>query len=141
MKPRIVAALIAALAFAVFVAVNWSAFLAPTSLSLLFTVVEAPLGLVLLVTMGVLAGVFFAYMALWQGRLLMETRRHTKELQTQRELADKAEASRFTELQALVRSEVEGLKVELKQTTNGLAAQLAELDDRLELKAGTPPRF
>lgn len=126
----------ALLLFAVFVAANWAAVLAPTTLSLLVTTVEAPLGLVLLVVTGVLVGLFLAYLAWWQAGVLMETRRHTKELQSQRELADTAEASRFTELQALVKSECAAVRGELQQTANGLAAQIAELDDRLE----QPPR-
>ena len=39
----------------------------------------------------------------------METRRHAKELSVQRELADKAEASRFTELRAHLDREVSRL--------------------------------
>jgi hypothetical protein len=43
-------------------------------------------------------------MALWQGRMLFDLRRHTKELHEQRALADPAEASRLksTELSAPV---------------------------------------
>lgn len=124
------------LVFAVFVAANWAAFLAPTTLSLLVATVEAPLGLVLLVVTGLLTGLFLAYLAWWQAGVLMETRRHTKELQIQRELADKAEASRFTDLQALVRSECAAVRTEVQQSANGLAAQLGEMEDRLE---GLPP--
>ena len=46
-----------------------------------------------------------AYVLSLQGSVLLETRRHTKELQAQRELADKAEASRFTELGTAMRAE------------------------------------
>ena len=122
--------------FGVFVAANWAAVLAPTTLSLLVTTVEAPLGLVLLVATGLLTGLFLAVLAWWQAGVLRETRRHTRELQTQRELADKAEASRFTELQALLKSECAAIRTELQQSANGLAAQLGELEDRLE---GLPP--
>ena len=140
MKPRIVLTLLLVLLFAAFVAANWSAFLASTTLSLLFTTVQAPLGLLLLVMLGAVVALFLSYMAWWQGRVLLETRRHTKELQSQRELADKAEASRFTELQALVKSECAALKTELQQSANGLAAHIGELEDRLEAQWGAPPR-
>jgi hypothetical protein len=87
----------------------------------------------------------------WQGTLLMEFRRQTKELQAQRTLAESAEASRFTELGTLVREEManssrrvetalEGLRGELHAAENSLAATLAEMDDRyrraLERPAG-----
>ena len=67
----------------------------PTHLSLIVADVQAPLGLVML---GLLAGVscmFVLMIAYIQGTVLVETRRHAKELAAQRELADKAEASRF----------------------------------------------
>ncbi|MNZ94154.1 hypothetical protein D3C78_1132550 [compost metagenome] len=54
----------------------------------------------------VLLAIFFiAYVLSLQTSVLLETRRHTKELQAQRELADKAEASRFTELRAVLEAQ------------------------------------
>jgi uncharacterized integral membrane protein len=107
-------------AIAVFVAVNWTAFTTPTSLSLVFGAVEAPLGLVMLAITGALALVFLAYAFYLQGSALRESRRMARELAAQRELAQAAEASRLTELRA-----------HIDQAVNGLAAQIAELDDRL----------
>jgi len=86
-------------------------------------------------------------MAVWQGSILLETRRYSKELQAQRTLADQAEASRFTELRGFIQGELaqlnqriaqshEALRSELKQelsdSSNSLAAHLAEMDDRLQ---------
>lgn len=135
--------LIAAIALmAAFAAINWPAFAAATQLSLLVTSFEAPLGLLLLGLMMVVVLVFTAYMAAWQGRVLMDTRRHAKELEQQRVLADRAEASRFTELSGLLRTEVtqltarlvqvqEALSHEIRDNGNALAANLGEMDDRL----------
>lgn len=92
-----------------FVGVNWTEMNQPTDLSLIFTQVRAPLGLVLLSLMALLAALFVGVMAYTQGTVLMETRRHAKELAAQRELADKAEASRFTDLRAHLDKEVERL--------------------------------
>jgi uncharacterized integral membrane protein len=108
---------------AVFVAVNWAAFTTPTSLSLIFGSVEAPLGLVMLAVTGAVALVFLAYAFYLQGSVLRESRRMARELEAQRTLADAAEASRFTELRG-----------HIDQAVNGLAAQIAELDDRLGLR-------
>jgi uncharacterized integral membrane protein len=122
-------------ALALFVAVNWTAFTAPTTLSLLVGSVEAPLGLVMLMITGVLAAIFLGYAFYLQTTLLLETRRMTRELAAQRQLADQAEASRFTELRATLDTRLErleqGLRTALDHAGNGLAAQIAELDDRL----------
>ncbi|RGE45630.1 LapA family protein [Comamonas testosteroni] len=102
----IIVALIAVLA-----AFNWTALSTPAAVSLGVTELQAPLG-VLMLALTVLLSVFFIAYVLWmQGSVLMEARRHNKEMQAQRDLADKAEASRFTEL----RSVLEALHAKDKQ--------------------------
>ena len=101
--------LIIGIAVLAFVGLNWAAMNTPTDLNLGFTEIRAPLGLVLLGLMAALSVVFVAMVAYTQGTVLMETRRHAKELSVQRELADKAEASRFTELRAHLDREVSRL--------------------------------
>ncbi len=96
-------------AIVIFVGLNWTAMTTPTTLTLGFSEVQAPLGLVLLGLMALLSVVFVALIAYTQGTVLMETRRHAKELAAQRELADKAEASRFTDLRAHLDKEVSRL--------------------------------
>lgn len=94
--------LLAALAIAALATLNWGALSTPSEVSLGLTTVQAPLGLLMLGLTVVLAVIFLAYVLSLQGSVLMETRRHGKEMQAQRELADKAEASRFTELRAFL---------------------------------------
>lgn len=93
-----------------FVGVNWGAMNQPMDLSLVFTEVHAPLGLILLGLMAALAAVFVAVMAYAQGVALVEARRHARELAAQRELAEKAEASRLTELRTHVDAEMQRIK-------------------------------
>ncbi len=142
MRARTMLVVIAVLLVAAFVAANWSAFLAPTALSLLVTSFEAPLGLVMLAVLVVAALAAAVYMALWQGTILAESRRHAKELQAQRLLAEQAEASRFTELRGAFQEEMarlaermsaahEALHTEIRDNANSLAATLGEMDDRL----------
>lgn len=123
-----------------FAALNWAVFIAPVPVSLAVTTVEAPLGLLMLALLVLVALAFLAYVALFQGRLLLENRRHAKELQAQRLLADQAEASRFTELRALLQAEVarleSALRSEIHDSANSLAAMLAELDDRVSGAGG-----
>ena len=110
---------IAALAF-----LNWPTLAAPTTVSLGLTTVEAPLGLLMLGLTTLLTIFFVAYVLSLQGSVLLETRRHTKEMQVQRELADKAEASRFTELRHF-------LEIQQGQTHTALLARIDALEQRL----------
>ena len=74
-------------ALALFTAANWSAFIAPTTLSVIFATIEAPLGLVLLSVVVLLAALFLIYVVYLQSSVLFETRRYARELHAQRELA------------------------------------------------------
>jgi len=85
--------LIAALA-----ALNWGVLSAPVEMSIGFTTVSAPLGLIMLGLTALLSVFFLVYVLYLHTTVLLDARRHTKEMQVQRDLADKAEASRFTEL-------------------------------------------
>jgi uncharacterized integral membrane protein len=125
MPLRNVLLLVVLVAVAVFAALNWSVIMAPTTLSLGFAEVQAPLGLVLLGVIALLSVLFLAYVVYLQSSVLLEARRHARELQASRELADQAEASRFTELRA-------HLDTRLTDIENSLSAQLGELRDRLD---------
>ncbi|MBI1395878.1 MAG: DUF1049 domain-containing protein [Betaproteobacteria bacterium] len=146
---------------ATFAIVNLDAFLAPTPLSLVFTTIHAPLGLVMLALMGVLVIVFLVFVVYMQSTVLVESRRHTRELKEQRTLADKAEASRFTDLREYLAAELSAMRAQataveskvltrleqieerhraaLEQTGNTLAAYIGELEDHLERGAGANP--
>ncbi len=115
----------------VFAAINWTAFTTPTTLSLWFSNVEAPIGVIMLVLLGLALLGFTAWAISMQGRALLDSRRMTKELQAQRELADKAEASRFTELRNHINIRLDTLQREIEQQGNGLAAQIGQMEDRM----------
>jgi hypothetical protein len=91
---------------------------------------------------------------------LIEVRRISREAAEQRQLADKAEASRFTELKEYLRTELarleerqqahttmlqqqlERTQIEMarlfEQTGNSLSASLGEIEDRLERQERVP---
>lgn len=146
----------------IFAAVNWEAFLTPTPLSLVFTDFQAPLGLVMLGIVIALSAIFLLYILAQQTSVLLDNRRLTKQLESQRDLADQAEKSRFTELrtflqvellqlqqrsdgyQSVLTGKLEALEREVnrraEQTENTVAAQVGELDDRLQrLGVGIKP--
>jgi uncharacterized integral membrane protein len=151
-------------AFAAFTIANWGAITAPTTLSLIFATVQAPLGLILFGFVVATAGLFLLLLAYQQATVIVEARRTAKELNAQRRLADQAEASRFTELrrhmdeqmqrietdaaarQAALVERVDrleqGLRAQIEQSGNSLAAFVGELDDRVQrlaAKGGLAP--
>ena len=128
MNSRTLVLLLIVAATAALAVLNWTALSEPSPISLGVTTVDAPLGLIML-GLTVLLGVFFiAYVLSLQGSVLPDTRRHTKEMQAQRELADKAEASRFTELRAF-------LENQHQQTQSQLMARLDALESHLAARA------
>jgi uncharacterized integral membrane protein len=88
MNIRSVLIALALMLLAVFALLNWAAFTAPTTLSVGFAEVQAPLGLIMLIVTGVVSALFLLYIVFMLAGALMETRRSTKELNAQRDLAD-----------------------------------------------------
>lgn len=161
MNTRTLALAIAFVLLAVFALLNWGAFSAPTALSLGFAEVQAPLGLVMLVVTGIVSGLFLVYIVYQQAGAILESRRYEKELRANRELADKAESSRFTELRAYLASELGRLQGEraaeaqqadarlrqieerllerVDESARGLAAHLGEIEDKLDRVLASRP--
>ncbi len=119
-----------------FAATNWPAFSALTPLTLGFTTVEAPLGLIMLGLVVFLCVLFIVWVISLQASSLLDSRRQTKELQVQRDLADKAEASRFTELRTDLMARLDRLqnesRIAVETSGNTVAAHIGQLEDRLE---------
>lgn len=119
-----------------FALLNWSAFSALTPLSLGLITVQAPLGLIMLALLAFLCVLFTVWGISLQAGSLRDARRQTRELQAQRDLADRAEASRFTELRTELMARLDRLQNEsrltIEQNTNSVAAQIGQLEDRFE---------
>ena len=82
-----------------------------------------------------LLGVFFvAYVVYLQSSVLMETRRHTKEMQAQRDLADKAEASRFTELRNFLEAQENAHMARNAERHAALLARVEQLETAIRLR-------
>ncbi|MDP1566325.1 MAG: hypothetical protein Q8L91_08700 [Polaromonas sp.] len=158
MRTRTIVLIVAIVLMAGFAALNMDEFTRPSLLSLGFTTVQAPLGLVMLVILAAALLLFLATTLYIQSTHLIETRQTARELHAQRELADKAEASRFTELRSyletkevaaqhreaaqvtavterLAQSE-QALAAKIDQSGNTLASYIGELEDRLERRDG-----
>jgi len=139
---------------ALFTALNWTAFTTPSQLSLIVTTVQAPIGVLMLILTGAIIAAFLAFFVYLQTSTALEARRLAKELKNQRELADRAEASRFTELRSFLAQELaslralagdsdarlsarvdaaeQALRTDIEHAGNTLAAYIGELEHRLE---------
>ena len=160
MRIRTIALVLAIVLVAAFVALNVDEFTRVSVLSLGFTTIQVSLGLVMLVLLVVVTLIFLGNTLYMQSSNLLETRRYARELNTQRELADKAEASRFTELRSYLEVQVlaaqqretvistalgerfaaqqKALLARMEQSDNSLAAYMGHMEDRLERRATSP---
>ena len=154
MRSRFVLLVVAILLIAGFAALNWSEIIRPAPLLIGPVVMDAPLGAILLGLLALAIVVFALSAATMRTQTLLESRHHYKELEAQRLLADKAEASRFTDLRQhfdthlhvlrerdriaaaeFEKSRLENqreMRAQLEQMNRTLAARLNELEHRLE---------
>ena len=153
MRARTLILVVLLAALALFAAINWQAFVAPTPLSLVVTQVQAPLGVIMLGFTVAIATAFLIFIVYMQTSVVFELRRQARALEAQRELADSAEASRFTELREYLARELSSLRTgtqpgnelqlkldqvqrdlreEIHTAGNTLAAYIGELEERLE---------
>jgi hypothetical protein len=151
---RTVVLLVVVLLIAALAAFNWNLIATPAEMSIGFMQVSAPFGLIMLGLTALLGVFFVAYVVYLQSSILFETRRHGKEMQAQRDLADKAEASRFTELRNFLETQEnahmarnadrhaallarleqceQSLQRRAEETEQSIAAHMGQLEDRLE---------
>jgi len=161
MNTRSLLLILALTLVAAFSVLNWVAFTTPTTLSLGYTEVQAPLGLIMLVALGVLSVLFLGYIVFQQAGVIFEARRYAKELKSQRELADTAEASRFTDLRSFLDGELRRLEAQnsagtrevtarieqleakvlqhVSESTQSLSACVGEVEDKLDRTLAPPP--
>jgi hypothetical protein len=113
----------------------------------------------MLAVLGIALLVFLISAAAQESRHLLEHRKHTRTLEAQRDLADKAEASRFTDLRQYIdthlrdrqsepaispefeRNLMQGqreLRAQLEQMNHMLSARLGELESRMSSRASIP---
>ncbi|TFZ08224.1 hypothetical protein [Ramlibacter humi] len=102
MRARMLILVLAILVVAGFAAQNWGEINHTSLLNFGVVQAEAPLGLILLTLLGLTLLVFLATAATMRTQSLVESRHHARALNAQRDLAEKAEASRFTDLRGLL---------------------------------------
>ena len=103
---------------------NWPALAAIGTVSLGVLQVQASLGLVVLAFTGVLGLLFIVHIVVQQAGAVAQGRLHAKELAAQRELAVRAEASRFSELRTFLETEMRRLDSQADERRRGLDARI-----------------
>jgi uncharacterized integral membrane protein len=146
MSGRTLFALLVLLLLALFAWLNWGEITRPTPLSLGLTRVEAPLGLLLVIALGVVSLLYLIFTIGLETAALLEVKRYARELLHYKKLAEDAEQSRYTELRRYLEAELKRLaeaereeiraleaRVEelLEKHGNTLAAYIGELEDQI----------
>src|SRR5215207_173921 len=161
MRARTTLLVLAILLVAGFAALNWPEFTRNTTLNFGLLRMDAPLGAILLGLLGLLLLFSLISSASLRSRMMLTENRYTRDLQVQRDLADKAEASRFTELRQyldthfrnsrerdpLLSAEFEksmmqsqrDLRAQLDQMMRGIDARLSSLESRFESRMESRP--
>ncbi len=111
---------------------NWPVFIAPSELSLGFGIIHFPLGLILLGILITVTVLFLMNLIYLQSTSISELHRHSRELQSNKELIEKAEKSRFTELIARTENIELNMQNYVVQLEKTLDAYIGELEDRME---------
>ncbi len=154
MRARWIFLVLAAAAAAVVTLLNWAEFSRTSSLNLVWRTVDVPLALVLLGLLALTVVVSMASGTALRARQRRQERDHAEALKTQRDLADRAEASRFIDLRQALDAHVRdsreresGLSTSLEQVLQrqhretrtqleglhrALGTRLGELEARLE---------
>jgi hypothetical protein len=156
MRTRTIVLVVAILLVAGFAALNWSEIVRTSPLLFGPVVADAPLGLILLGLLGLTLVLFLASSIAMRTQSLMDYRQHQKTLEAQRELADKAEASRFVDLRQHLDTHLKGMRerdaiaasefdkamvqsrrevqVQMEQVNRTLTTRLNDLEHRLDAR-------
>lgn len=156
MRARFILLVLAILAVAGFAAQNWSEIMRTSPLNFGIVQSEASMGLILLGLLALTLVLFLVSAITSRTQNLIEARQHAKEMHVQRELADKAEASRFTDLRHLLDTHLresrqrdttqhtefekalaqhqKDTRIQIEQLSHVLAARMGEMESRLETR-------
>lgn len=100
---------------AIFLILNWAGITATVPVNLLFVQTQAPLGLILLVVLGVLWCVGIVWALMQQASTLVEIRKAYKEANLNKGLAEHAEQSRIQEVKETFQGEFKALEKSLTE--------------------------
>ena len=149
MRARLLFIVLAIVLVGGFAAQNWPQVMTTSTLDFGVVRTEASLGGILLGALAITLLVFLVSSAIQESRNLIEWNRHSKALQAQRDLADRAEASRFTDLRQHIdatlretrqRETITSSEFEkaMLQSQREMRAQLEQMNRTLASRLGNP---
>ena len=131
MRTKSLLLIVGMLLIAAFAVLNVEEFTRTSTLNLGFTSMQLPLGLVMLMLLMVVLLVFLVTTLVMHSSNLLENRKHAKQMTVQRDLADKAEASRFTELRLYLESQSAVAVQQKRDTIAAIDARLAQTENSM----------
>ena len=128
MRLKILLLTVGIVLLAAFAVANVDEFTRPSVLNFGFTRMQLPLGLVMLLLVIFLLLIFLVTTLYMRSSNLIETRGYAKQLTAQRELADKAEASRFTDLRRYMETQAGLTANQNKDLVTAMDRRLAQTE-------------
>lgn len=134
MKIRTIALFLLIVLMAVFLVINWTTISAETTVNLVYTEVQAPLGIIIVCGFGILILLMLIY-TVWQAAsVTMELRAAYKETRNARALADDAEKSRFAESNKMMTERLDKLEQMMMTRQDEFSQDLRRLSEQLDSK-------
>ena len=110
MKIRTIFLLFVLILMAVFLVINWTALSTVTAVNLIYTEIQAPLGVLVVGGFAAVVFVLLVYMVWQQASVTLELRAAYKEARNARTVADDAEKSRYAESTRILLARIEKLE-------------------------------
>lgn len=138
MKIRTLGMLLIVIVMAVFLIINWGALSQVTTVNLVYTEMEAPLGIIVVAAFAAVVVLLMAYTVWQQASVMMELRAAYKEARTARQMAEDADKSRIAEIRADFKERMEKMEALLATRTDEVIRLMAE---RNQLEDETLSKF
>lgn len=138
MKIRTLGMLLIVIVMAVFLIINWGTLSQVTTVNLVYTEMEAPLGIIVVAAFAAAVVLLMAYTVWQQASVMMELRAAYKEARTARQMAEDADKSRIAEIRADFKERMEKMEALLATRTDEVIRLMAE---RNQLEDETLSKF
>ena len=135
MKIRTIFLLFVLILMAVFLVINWTALSTVTAVNLIYTEIQAPLGVLVVGGFAAVVFVLLVYMVWQQASVTLELRAAYKEARNARTVADDAEKSRFAESNRILLERIEKLEALMTARSDQKRAQ-GELTAQVQTQIG-----
>ena len=138
MKIRTLGMLLIVIVMAVSLIINWGTLSQVTTVNLVYTEMEAPLGIIVVAAFAAVVVLLMAYTVWQQASVMMELRAAYKEARTARQMAEDADKSRIAEIRADFKERMEKMEALLATRTDEVIRLMAE---RNQLEDETLSKF